>query len=128
MRSSGVAAAAEELSTNINTMSAAAEQMSMNFSSISSATEELSASVGGISTAAEQTSSNVTNVAGAVTNISSSFRDVLNDVKEGARVAGEASQMAESAGRTMRDLDQSSTEISKFTETIKMIKTTEALV
>lgn len=121
IRSSGVAAAAEELSTNINTMSAAAEQMSMNFSSISSATEELSASVGGISTAAEQTSSNVTNVAGAVTNISSSFRDVLNDVKEGARVAGEASQMAESAGRTMRDLDQSSTEISKFTETIKMI-------
>ncbi len=121
MRSSGVAAAAEELSTNINTMSAAAEQMSMNFSSISSATEELSASVGAISSAAEQTSSNVTNVAGAVSSISSSFRDVLNDVKEGARVAGEASQMAETAGRTMRDLDQSSTEISKFTETIKMI-------
>ena len=121
MRSSGVAAAAEELSTNINTMSAAAEQMSMNFSSISSATEELSASVGAISSAAEQTSSNVTNVAGAVSSISSSFRDVLSDVKEGARVAGEASQMAETAGRTMRDLDQSSTEISKFTETIKMI-------
>ena len=121
MRSSGVAAAAEELSTNINTMSAAAEQMSMNFSSISSATEELSASVGAISSAAEQTSSNVTNVAGAVSSISSSFRDVLKDVKEGARVAGEASQMAETAGRTMRDLDQSSTEISKFTETIKMI-------
>lgn len=121
MRSSGVAAAAEELSTNINTMSAAAEQMSMNFSSISSATEELSASVGAISSAAEQTSSNVTNVAGAVSSISSSFRDVLNDVREGARVAGEASQMAETAGRTMRDLDQSSTEISKFTETIKMI-------
>lgn len=121
MRSSGVAAAAEELSTNINTMSAAAEQMSMNFSSISSATEELSASVGAISSAAEQTSTNVTNVAGAVTSISSSFSDVLNDVKEGARVAGEATQMAETAGRTMRDLDQSSTEISKFTETIKMI-------
>lgn len=121
MRSSGVAAAAEELSTNINTMSAAAEQMSMNFSSISSATEELSTSVGAISSAAEQTSSNVTNVAGAVQSISSSFGDVLKDVKEGARVAGEASQMAESAGRTMRDLDQSSTEISKFTETIKMI-------
>ena len=121
MRSSGVAAAAEELSTNINTMSAAAEQMSMNFSSISSATEELSASVGAISSAAEQTSSNVTNVAGAVSSISSSLRDVLNDVKEGSRVAGEASQMAETAGRTMRDLDQSSTEISKFTETIKMI-------
>lgn len=121
MRSNGVAAAAEELSTNINTMSAAAEQMSMNFSSISSATEELSTSVGAISSAAEQTSSNVTNVAGAVKSISSSFGDVLNDVKEGARVAGEASQMAESAGRTMRDLDQSSTEISKFTETIKMI-------
>jgi methyl-accepting chemotaxis protein len=121
MRSSSVAAAAEELSTNINTMSAAAEQMSMNFSSISSATEEMSVSVGAISSAAEQTSSNVTNVAGAVQEISRSFSDVLGDVKEGARVAGHASEMAESAGRTMRDLDQSSTEISKFTETIKMI-------
>ncbi len=121
LRSSSVAAAAEELSTNINTMSAAAEQMSMNFSSISSATEELSVSVGAISSAAEQTSSNVTNVSGAVQSISSSFGDVLRDVKEGARIAGDASQMADTAGRTMRDLDQSSSEISKFTETIKMI-------
>ncbi len=121
MRSSSVAAAAEELSTNINTMSAAAEQMSMNFSSISSATEELSVSVGAISSSAEQTSSNVTNVAGAVREISSSFEDVLSDVKEGSRIAGKATQMAESAGKTMGDLDQSSKEISKFTETIKMI-------
>ena len=121
LRSTSVAAAAEQLSTNINTMSAAAEEMSMNFSSISSATEELSVSVGAISSAAEQTSANVTNVAGAVQIISSSFRDVLTDVKEGARVAGQASQMAETAGHTMRSLDQSSTEISKFTETIKMI-------
>ncbi len=121
MRAQGVAAAAEELSTNINTMSAAAEQMSMNFSSISSATEELSASVGAISSAAEQTSTNVTNVSNAVQVISHSFDEVLEDVRQGSKIAGEARVMAENAGKTMGQLDKASSEISKFTETIKMI-------
>ncbi len=121
MRANSVAAAAEEMSTNINTMSAAAEQMSMNFASISSATEELSTSVGAISSAAEQTSTNVANVSHAVQAISSSFDTVLADVRQGAKVAGQARQMAENAGKAMNDLDKSSSEISKFTETIKMI-------
>lgn len=120
-RSSTAAAAVEQLSTNINSMSAAAEEMSMNFSSISSATEELSVSVGAISSAADQTASNVENVAGAVQVISKSFNDVLAEAREGANVAGKAAQLADNAEQTMRNLDQSGSEISKFTETIKMI-------
>ncbi len=120
-RSSNAAAAVEQLSTNINSMSAAAEEMSMNFSSISSATEELSVSVGAISSAADQTASNVGNVAGAVQVISNSFNDVLAEAREGANVAGKAAQLADNAEQTMRNLDQSGSEISKFTETIKMI-------
>lgn len=120
-RSSTAAAAVEQLSTNISSMSAAAEEMSMNFSSISSATEELSVSVGAISSAADQTASNVENVAGAVQVISKSFNDVLAEAREGANVAGKAAQLADDAEQTMRNLDQSGNEISKFTETIKMI-------
>ena len=120
-RASSVSASAEQLSTNINTMSSAAEEMSMNFASISSATEEMSVSVGSISSAAEQTSSNVAAVTTSIHDISLTFEQVLSNVRDGARVANNASKMADSATSTMRQLDQSSTEISKVTETIKMI-------
>ena len=121
MKASSVASASEELSSNISTMAAAAEQMSVNVASISSASEEMSVNVGTISSAAEQTSNNVGAVSSAVGEISSSFTDVLNDVREGSRVAGEASRMADSATETIQMLSQSGTEISKVTEAIKMI-------
>ncbi len=121
MKAANVASASEELSSNISTMAAAAEQMSVNVASISSASEEMSMNVGTISSAAEQTSNNVSVVSTAVGEISSSFTDVLNDVREGSRVAGEASRMADSATATIQLLSQSGTEISKVTEAIKMI-------
>jgi methyl-accepting chemotaxis protein len=121
VQASNVASASEELSTNISTMASAAEQMSVNVASISSASEEMSVNVGTISSAAEQTSTNVSVVSTAVGEISSSFADVLNDVKEGSRVALEARRMADSATTTMQLLNQSGAEISKVTETIKMI-------
>lgn len=120
-RASGVSTAAEQLSANINTISSAAEEMTMNYSSISSSTEEMSVSIGEISTAAEETSQNVDSVTSAIQSISSSFGDVLDDVREGARIAENATQMADSATTRMVQLDQASSDISKVTETIKMI-------
>ena len=121
LKSASVASASEQLSSNISTMAAAAEEMSVNVASISSASEEMSVNVGTISSAAEQTSNNVGVVSTAVVEISSSFEDVLNDVREGSRVAGDASRMADSATATIQLLNQSGVEISKVTETIKMI-------
>ena len=121
LKATSVASASEQLSSNISTMAAAAEEMSVNVASISSASEEMSMNVGTISSAAEQTSTNVGVVSSAVGEISSSFADVLNDVREGSRVAGEASRMADSATATIQLLSQSGTEISKVTEAIKMI-------
>ncbi|WP_010583851.1 methyl-accepting chemotaxis protein [Schlesneria paludicola] len=121
LKSSSVASASEQLSSNISTMAAAAEEMSVNVASISSASEEMSVNVGTISSAAEQTSNNVGIVSTAVGEISNSFEDVLNDVREGSRVAEDASRMADSATATIQLLNQSGVEISKVTETIKMI-------
>ena len=121
LKAASVASASEQLSSNISTMAAAAEQMSVNVASISSASEEMSMNVGTISSAAEQTSTNVAVVSTAVGEISNSFTDVLNDVREGSRVAGDASRMADSATQSIQMLSQSGTEISKVTETIKMI-------
>jgi methyl-accepting chemotaxis protein len=121
LKASSVASASEQLTMNINTMAAAAEEMSVSVASISSASEEMSINVGTISSAAEQTSTNVSVVSGAVSEISSSFADVLKDVHEGSNIAGEASRMADSASETIQLLNRSGTEISKVTETIKMI-------
>jgi methyl-accepting chemotaxis protein len=121
LQASNVASAAEQLSSNISTMAAAAEEMSVNVASISSASEEMSMSVGTISSAAEQTSTNVSVVSTAVDEISSSFAGVLKDVREGSQIAGDARRMADSATETIQMLNQSGTEISKVTETIKMI-------
>jgi len=121
LQATNVASASEELTANIGTMAAAAEQMSVSVASISSASEEMSVNVGTISSAAEQTSNNVNVVSSAVEEISRSFSDVLGDVREGSRVAGEARKMADSATETIQQLNQSGTEISKVTETIKMI-------
>ena len=120
-KATSVASASEELSNNISTMASAAEQMSASVASISSASEEMSINVGTISSAAEQTSTNVNVVSSAVDEISSSFADVLKDVREGSNVAGDASRMADSATETIQLLNRSGTEISKVTETIKMI-------
>lgn len=121
LQASNVASASEELTTNISTIAAAAEEMSVNVASISSASEEMSMNVGTISSAAEQTSTNVSVVSTAVEEISNSFADVLNNVREGSRVAGEARRMADSATSTIQLLNQSGADISKVTETIKMI-------
>lgn len=121
LKATSVASASEELSTNISTMAAAAEEMSVNVASISSASEQMSINVGTISSAAEQTSTNVGVVSVAVGEISNSFADVLKDVREGSSIAGDASRMADSATETIQLLNRSGVEISKVTETIKMI-------
>ncbi|MFO0909483.1 MAG: methyl-accepting chemotaxis protein [Isosphaeraceae bacterium] len=121
LKSASVASAAEQLTLNVSTMASAAEETSVSVASISSASEEMSINVGTISSAAEQTSSNVSLVAGAVNEISSSFADVLKDVQEGSSIAGQASRMADSASETIQFLNRSGAEISKVTETIKMI-------
>jgi methyl-accepting chemotaxis protein len=121
LQSSNVASASEQLSSNISTMASAAEEMSVSVASISSASDEMSVNVATISSAAEQTSTNVSVVSSAIGQISNSFTDVLNDVREGSRVAGDARRMADSATDTIQLLNQSGAEISKVTETIKMI-------
>ena len=120
-RSTNVASASEELSHNISTMASGAEQMSSNVASISSASEEMSINVGTISSAAEQTSTNVNAVSTAADEISGFFGDVLSDVRNGSEVANQASRMADSATQTMQLLSRSGSEISKVTESIKMI-------
>jgi methyl-accepting chemotaxis protein len=116
-----VAGGAEQMAANITTMAAAAEEMSMNVNSISSASEQISVNVGAISGAAGTTAQNVTAVTESIKESSSVFDAVSRDAAEESRIAEKAVKMADSANNTMKGLDRSSSEISKVTETIKMI-------
>ncbi|HEY7120767.1 MAG TPA: methyl-accepting chemotaxis protein [Tepidisphaeraceae bacterium] len=116
-----VAAGTEQMSTNVSTMAAAAEEMSVNVSSISSASEEVSVNVGSIVQSAGATSRSVGSVAESIARITSSLQDVARDARHGSQITQQAKDMAAAATRTMRQLDQAASEITKVTEVIKSI-------
>jgi ABC-type transporter Mla subunit MlaD len=97
-------------------MAAAAEQMSVNVSSISSASEEVSVNVGSIVQSADATSRSVVSVAESIARITASLQDVARDAKHGTQITQQAKDMAAAATGTMRQLDHAASEITKVTE------------
>jgi methyl-accepting chemotaxis protein len=120
-QTAAVASATEQMSTNINTMAAAAEEMSMNVASISSASEEISVNVASISTAATGSSRNVAQVAQSIEQVSHAFADISKESRDGAHIAGQARDLAQTATATMTALGRAAGDINKVTEMIKMI-------
>jgi methyl-accepting chemotaxis protein len=120
-QASHVAAGAGGATTAIDAMAAAAEQVSVNVASISSASEEISVNTRAVSASAQTTSENLASAAGAVRQAIASFQQISKDAREGSQVASKALEMSGQATNAMNALDRSSGEISKVTETIKMI-------
>ncbi len=108
-------------SAAIDAMAAAAEQVSVNVASISSASEEISVNARAVSASAQTTAQNLAAVAGGVRQAIAAFEQISRDAREGSQVASQALQMSGQATTAMNALDRASGEISKVTETIKMI-------
>ena len=120
-QASHVAEGAGGATTAIDAMAAAAEQVSVNVASISSASEEISVNTRAVSASAQTTSENLAAVAGGVRQAIASFEQISKDAREGSQVASKALEMSGQATSAMNALDRASGEISKVTETIKMI-------
>jgi methyl-accepting chemotaxis protein len=116
-----VAEGAGGASAAIDAMAAGAEQVSVNVASISSASEEISVNARAVSASAQATSENLAAAAGAVRQAITAFEQISQDARVGSQVASEALTMSGQATAAMNALDRSSGEISKVTETIKMI-------
>ncbi len=116
-----VAEAGAGASAAIESMAAAAEQVSVNVASISSASEEISVNARAVSASAQTTAQNLAAVAGGVRQAIAAFEQISRDAREGSQVASQALQMSGQATTAMNALDRASGEISKVTETIKMI-------
>jgi methyl-accepting chemotaxis protein len=104
---SGVAAASEELSANV--------------ASVSSTTSLMSANLRQLATASDQVSASVNAVAAAVTEMSASLTEVATNTSQAAEIAHDASQGAQRAAATMDNLGRSAKAIGKVVEMIKSI-------
>ena len=116
-----VAEGAGGASAAIDAMAAAAEQVSVNVVSISSASEEISVNARAVSAAAKTTSENLAAAAGGVRQAIAAFEQISRDARDGSQIASQALAMSGQATAAMNALDRASGEISKVTETIKMI-------
>lgn len=120
-QATNVAAATEQLSSNVTSIAASAEEMSVNFASISAATEELSANVGSVSSAAQQTAAAVDAVSKAIAEMSQELESVAEQATSDSEVAARALATADSAKTTIHLLRESAADITKVTDTIRMI-------
>lgn len=92
-KSTGVAAASEEISANLNTVAAATEQTTANIQSIVSAVEQMSATI----------------------------NEIANNTSTGSQTTANAVDTAQEVSSKVGDLGRAAAEISKVTETISDI-------
>lgn len=119
--STSLLSSSEEMSNQANTVSASTEQMSANINAMATAAEEMNVNAQTVSAASEQMSRNMSNLAGAIEELSTSMNVIGDNAKQGANIAGKASNMSSSAQDTMKMLGSSAKEIGQVTEVIKRI-------
>lgn len=106
-RASTVAAATDEMSSNVDSVASAAEEMSINIGSVSQNASEMSTQMRAVSTAIET--------------LSASIGDVAEAAANGSTVASDASDKSALANQAMATLGRAAEEIDKVTEVIKRI-------
>jgi methyl-accepting chemotaxis protein len=102
-----VAAATEEMSTNVGSVAAAAEEMSIN--------------IGAVSDNATAMANKMRSVAAAVEVLRECITDVAKHARSGHSIAGEVASRSVQASQAMETLGQAAMEIGKVTEVIKRI-------
>ncbi|WPF82971.1 methyl-accepting chemotaxis protein [Sanguibacter sp. 4.1] len=127
-----MAAALDEAQTNLRgvmgdvvessqTVAAAAEELAASSSQVAAGSEETSSQAGVVASAAEQVSRNVQTVAAGAEQMSASIREIAQSSSEAAKVAAQATTMAETTNVTVGRLGDSSQEISQVVKTINSI-------
>jgi methyl-accepting chemotaxis protein len=119
--SAQLASSAEEMTLQSDSVAGAAEEMSANINTIATATEEMSANVQNVSSTAEEMSRSVNAVASSIEEMSLTLTDVAGSAREGADVAGKATEMSNAALDTMKVLARAAKDIGDVTALIKRI-------
>lgn len=102
-------------------VAAAAEELSAASGQVAAGSEETSVQAGVVAAAAEQVSSNVQTVAAGAEQMGASIREIAQNAMEAAKVASQATAVADSTNEQMVKLGSSSQEIGNVVKLITSI-------
>ncbi|MBF0381190.1 MAG: CZB domain-containing protein [Magnetococcales bacterium] len=108
-----VAAASEELSSNISTIASGASSASQNVGTMAAAAEEMSANVESVSSSLGQVNDSVTVVAGAIKEMTTSLEDVRTRCQAMSEETNRVEKHAQGSLETVNGLAASAQEIGK---------------
>jgi len=117
----GLASASNELTSLSHRMSEGATSVSDMATSVAAATEEMSSNMNSVAAASEQASTNVNIVATATEEVSSSIAAVAEKTREARNVTNDAVNLAKSSSEKVDALGKAAAEISKITQVITEI-------
>ncbi|NCT92667.1 methyl-accepting chemotaxis protein [Cellulomonas sp. APG4] len=103
------------------TIAAASEEMSAAGAQVTAGSEETSTQAGVVAAAAEQVSRNVQTVAAGAEQMGASIREIAQNASEAAKVASQATGVAEATNATVTKLGVSSQEIGNVVKVITTI-------
>ncbi len=117
----GLASASNELTSLSHRMSEGATLVSEMSTSVAAATEEMSSNMNSLAAASEQASTNVNIVASAAEEVSSSIAEVAGKTREARGITADAVALAKSSSEKVDALGLAANEISKVTQAITEI-------
>ena len=117
----GLASASNELTSLSHRMSEGATLVSEMSTSVAAATEEMSSNMNSVAAASEQASTNVNIVASATEQVSSSIAEVAGKTREARGITADAVALAKSSSEKVDALGLAANEISKVTQAITEI-------
>jgi methyl-accepting chemotaxis protein len=117
----GLASASNELTSLSHRMSEGATLVSDMSTSVAAATEEMSSNMNSVAAASEQASTNVNIVASATEQVSSSIGEVAGKTREARGITADAVALAKSSSEKVDALGLAANEISKVTQVITEI-------
>ena len=117
----GLASASNELTSLSHRMSEGATMVSDMSTSVAAATEEMSSNMNSVAAASEQASTNVNIVASATEQVSSSIGEVAGKTREARGITADAVALAKSSSEKVDALGLAANEISKVTQVITEI-------
>ncbi|MDY6950359.1 MAG: methyl-accepting chemotaxis protein [Thermodesulfobacteriota bacterium] len=116
-----MASSADEMTSQSGAVASTTEEVSATISTMASAAEEMSANVGTVSSTAEQMSQGMNAVALSIEEMSVAINDIAAGARQGADVSEKATDLSDSATKSMNVLGNAAKEIGEVTALIKRI-------
>lgn len=110
-----------ELATISERMTTNTEQTSERANSVAAAAEEMTVNMNGVAAGTEQTSTNIQMVVAAAEEMSSTISEIAANTAKGSQTTMDAVKKAEDVSNKVNDLGQAASQISKVTEAIAEI-------